>query len=103
MIQLDLPTAYPLTGAYHPVTSFEAAEKIEPHLSSLQSRVYNYIAAKGKAGATDHEIQDRLEMGESTERPRRIELRDLGLVVDSGQRRDYYGHKGIVWMVKAEK
>jgi hypothetical protein len=59
-------------------TSMAAANRIEPHLSALQRRVYEFIADRGLYGATDEQIAFGLQMNPSTVRPRRGELRDAG-------------------------
>lgn len=46
------------------------------------------LGALTPTGLTDAELADRLKMNPSTERPRRVELMDDGLLVDSGDRRD---------------
>lgn len=52
-------------------------------------------------GMTDDEMQVALRMNPSTQRPRRIELVDMGLVVDSGARRKTRGgEEAVVWRVK---
>ena len=77
-------------------TSREAAESIEPHLNALQRKVLEFIRERGAHGATDKEIQAGLGMKGSTQRPRRIELRDAGLIQPTGMRRD----GSQVWRVK---
>ena len=69
-------------------TSRAAAAAIEPVTGKGRKRVYAHLVAKGEDGATDPEMQRDLDMGSSTQRPRRIELCKLGLVKDSGVRRD---------------
>jgi hypothetical protein len=47
---------------------------------------------------TDEEMQVRLEMNPSTQRPRRIELVGMGLVVDSGTtRKTRSGRSAVAW------
>ena len=55
-----------------------------PHLAE---RILAEQAAMEARGATDGEIQDALDMGGDTERPRRWELQKAGMIVDSGMRR----------------
>ena len=52
----------------HSDTSPEAADSVEVRLGRLQRQVLDYLA---RGGATDEEIQDRLNMAPNTERPRR--------------------------------
>lgn len=60
----------------------EAAAKIAGGLPKLQQQVFECI--KKRVRATDEEICDALSMNPSTERPRRVELTERGLVRDSG-------------------
>lgn len=68
-------------------TSREAAELLKPSAEQLRARVYQFIVGRGGYGATDQEIQHALELDGSTERPRRWELVNAGLVRDSGTAR----------------
>ena len=80
----------------HPETSHEAAEKIAEPAGTLRARVLSFIEYWG--GATDEEIQLGLKMNPSTERPRRVELVERGLVEDSGETRPTRsGRKATVW------
>jgi hypothetical protein len=79
-------------------TSRAAAAKIEPRRNNLQAIVYAYIAACS-AGATDEEIQEGTGMNPSTQRPRRNELVEQGLIVDSGRTRPTRsGRAAVVWV-----
>lgn len=83
----------------HSDTSREAAEAATPSARTLRARVYAAISLSGPRGATDEELQDALKMNPSTERPRRIELVDAGLVVDSLRTRPTHaGRKAVVWV-----
>ena len=80
----------------HSETSREAAEEIRPVAGELRKAVFVYIKQHG--GATDEEVQKALEMSPNTQRPRRVELVDRGMVRDSGQkRRTKSGRKAVVW------
>jgi hypothetical protein len=48
---------------------------------------------------TDHELQRLLGMDPSTERPRRGELVDAGLVMESGRTKRHQGREWTVWRV----
>jgi transcription initiation factor IIE alpha subunit len=50
-------------------------------------------------GLTDEEMQTRLGMNPSTQRPRRIELARRGMVVEAGTRRTSSGRMAVVWRV----
>jgi hypothetical protein len=80
----------------HSTTSRAAARAAVPRVNELQARVLAFIRAQG--GATDNEIQDALDMNPSTQRPRRIELMERGLVRDSGRKRKTpSGREAVVW------
>lgn len=63
-------------------TSEEAAARIAPEVTGLRRKVYEYIRARGRV--TDEDICIALSMNPSTERPRRVELIQAGLIRDSG-------------------
>lgn len=80
----------------HSTTSKVAASAILPNAKTLRAAVLNYLRAYG--GATDDEIQAALNMSGNTERPRRRELEQHGLVRDSGRRRlTHSGRQAVVW------
>ena len=81
-------------------TSRDAARSIKPGAITLRARVFDYIEGMGLSGATDHEIVEALGMQLQTVNPRRNELVNLGLIVDSGDRRKTpSGRKAKVWKV----
>lgn len=68
-------------------------------LRSMQRRVYEFIRDQGENGATDEECQRGLEMNPSSQRPRRGELADAGLIVVAGTRPTSSRRKATVWRV----
>ena len=81
------------------VTSAQAADSLGPAtLNALQRRVLELLAAT-PSGLTDEEMQTRLSMNPSTQRPRRIELARRGLVVEAGTRKTVSGRNASVWRV----
>lgn len=83
----------------HSRTSRDAAEQIEPAAETLRRQVLHRLILLGSSGATDEELQMFLVMNPSTERPRRIELVEMGLVKDSGRRRrTLSGRNAVVWV-----
>lgn len=66
----------------HSETSIAAAEEIEPRVGTLRRMVLDYIRQHGRC--TDEQQQLGLGLNPSTQRPRRIELVEIGLVRDSG-------------------
>lgn len=68
-------------------TSRVAAVEAVPLTGSKRQAVFHFIQEQGWRGATDEEIQTALDMNPSTQRPRRVELVDQGLIQDSGRTR----------------
>lgn len=104
--QLDLVLdPYPRSpGFQKPETSIEAAEAIAPELKRLQAMVLGAIEEAGSFGRTADEVATRLELTPFTARPRCTELRELGLIEDSGFRRENTsGRRATVWVAKTNK
>ena len=55
--------------------------------TTLEAKVYEALVSSGEEGLTDPEIQTKLQIDGSTQRPRRVKLCKRGLVRDSGQTR----------------
>jgi len=68
-------------------------------LSGMQRRVYDFIRDHGEQGATDEECQRGLAMNPSSQRPRRGELAEAGLIVESGTRPTSSNRRATVWRV----
>lgn len=80
-------------------TSIAAAEALTPErMNALQRAVYTLLASEPE-GLTDEQIQARLGMNPSTERPRRIELARRGLVIEAGTRKTASKRNATVWRV----
>lgn len=83
----------------HSPTSKEAAESVRPEVGTLREMVLRVLEAAGQEGLTDDEMQRRLAMNPSTQRPRRIELVRQGFVRDSGRtRKTVGGREAVVWV-----
>ena len=79
-------------------TRRDAAERIKTDAKRLRARVLNYLIGCGAEGATDEEIQVALDLAGNTQRPRRRELVQAGLVRDSGRLRPTpSGRMATVW------
>lgn len=79
-----------------PSTSRNAAVDVFPRSGTQRKAVLDHISASG--GATDEEIQEALDIGANSERPRRVELVEGGWVEDSGRTRETVaGLDSIVW------
>jgi len=82
-----------------PGTSGVAANRIAGHARALRASVLAFIIAQGSHGATDDEGEVALRIKCSTYTPRRGELVALGLVRDSGRRRNTAsGRPAAVWV-----
>jgi hypothetical protein len=83
----------------HSETSRMAAIHTLPKAGTQRRRVFDYIRGREEYGATDEEIQLVLQMSGNTERPRRVELWNAGLIRDSGEkRRGSSGLMAVVWV-----
>ena len=88
----------------HSPESFRAAVGIECSRVTLRRSVYRDILYSGDHGRTDDELQVRLSMNPSTERPRRIELWEAGLIRKNGHCRiTRSGRTAAVWIAVDEK
>jgi len=88
----------PAPAQRHSATSLAAAVAIEPVSGKDRLRVLLALKDAGSRGLTDEELQDRLGLPGSTERPRRIELWEKGLVWQSTETRlTRSGRKATVW------
>ena len=82
-------------------TSAAAAAAIAGAISRLQATVLDYVRKQGNRGATDEETAAGLRMQIDTTRARRVELRDLGVVRDSGTTRPtQHGRAAVVWIAE---
>lgn len=84
------------------VTQRLAALSIYPHTGTDRRRVLDFVASRGEWGATDDEMQQALRMNPSTQRPRRVELRDGGWIEQSGRKRRTLSRRAaVVWVLTA--
>ena len=85
----------------HSDTSISAAFEAEPAAGTQKTRILEYLRKYRDSGATDEDMQLYLGMNPSTQRPRRIELVQQGLVRDSGTTRPTRaGRQATVWMAR---
>ena len=82
-----------------PATSEAAARRAAREASNREVRILVLLLMR-PGGLTDQQIQETLDMNPDTERPGRWNLSDrLGLVIDSGRRRETRaGNDAIVWV-----
>ena len=81
------------------ITSARAADSLGPATLNAMQRMVLELLAATPGGLTDEEMQRRLGMNPSTQRPRRIELARRGLVVECGTRKTASGRMAVVWRV----
>lgn len=81
-------------------TSLSARRSVKaPVRASQRQKILGFIHAKGSDGATIEEIERGMKMSGNTVRPRRQELEEMGIVLDSGRRRKTEkGRNAIVWV-----
>lgn len=84
-----------------PRTSIDAARLALPKSGTARFKVLAAIA-NAPDGMTDHQIVARTLRPINVVNPRRGELVDLGWIVDGGERRDWNGHVGIVWVLTSD-
>lgn len=81
--------------------SREAATRAAPRATGDRLRILHALAEHGTM--TDEGLQTLLQMNPSTERPRRGELVDAGLVRDSGTMgRTHSGARAVLWEITPE-
>lgn len=82
-------------------TSEEAAVRIAGHAARQRADVLAVIVKAGAFGATDAEIEIATGIRAQSVSPRRGELRELGLIVDSGKRRPTpRGRPAAIWIAR---
>lgn len=96
MTALDLPGT--LTGRNHPQTSRAAADRVVGRSGTQRRRVFEALAYRAM---TDPELQAHLGLGANSERPRRVELRDLDLIQPLGER-VVHGERHTVWTLSPQ-
>jgi hypothetical protein len=84
-----------------PVTSHEAAEKITPHLGTIDDTIYKALLEVGEMGATSDQIVKMTGIKYRSVTPRLKPMCKKGLVVDSGEcRNGDSGRQQIIWRAK---
>ena len=80
----------------------EAARSIDIATSHLQRIALRAIRAAGARGLTTHELAETVRIHRDAIQPRTSELRERGLIRDSGGRRqNVTGKYAIVWVASA--
>lgn len=80
-------------------TSIEAARSIDMAVSHLQQIALRAIRAAGGRGLTTNELVTVVNVHRDSIQPRTSELRERGLIRDSGARRfNANGKRAIVWV-----
>jgi len=80
-------------------TSRDAAARALPGAATHAGRVLRCIVAAGVDGITDEQVSDRIGMSLNTVRPRRLEMVERGLVMDSGDTTvTASGASAILWL-----
>jgi hypothetical protein len=94
----DLFDYYPQTPGYQNTdTSRDAAHDMKPKAETLRLKVLGVLRL-APHGLTTQEISERLLVGYPSIQPRTSELRNMGMITDSGRRRlNSSGKKAIVW------
>ena len=96
--QPDLFMPIPAPAQRHSRTSLDAAKAVEPGAGTDRMRVLMALRDAGSRGMTDEELQDALGLAGSSERPRRCELLDAGLIWQSIETRaTRSGRQATIW------
>lgn len=83
-------------------TSRAAGESMRHRMAALRAQIYCLIQGAGERGLTADELEVLTGLSHQTCSPRPGELRDLGVIEDSGMRRPTRsGRAAIVWRAKA--
>lgn len=82
-----------------PATSRATADRITVKSGSGRHKVLAALYRSAPVGLTDWEIQTKTDLGPSTERPRRGELVDAGLVRASEKTREHNGEDWTIWAI----
>tara|TARA_B100001142_G_scaffold287213_1_gene302655 strand:+ start:722 stop:1084 length:363 start_codon:yes stop_codon:yes gene_type:complete len=85
----------------HSESSRLAARQLTGKAKTLRQKVFDFLRDYGPA--TDKQIQEALSMEGSTQRPRRIELVERGLVVEMGKVMQPNGRAAIAWGVPPDE
>lgn len=99
--EITQPRGYPVAPGYQDTdTSKAAAKAISPAVPLLRTMVLEAITAAGTLGITADECAIRLRLSILSVRPRFTELKLLGKIRDSGERRrNAGGHNAIAWVL----
>ena len=94
----DPTTTAPLCARSSP-SSRAAGRYMRRRAGKLEAPVLHFSIARDPGGATDAQQQKRTGLDGSTQRPRRVRLVEIGLVVDSGRgRTTASGRLATVWV-----
>jgi len=87
----------------HSQTSKDAAARIKKATGPMHRKILAFLGHMGRYGATDEEMQKKLEIGANTQRPRRRELQLQNLIKDSGRTRlTVTNREAVVWVLESE-
>ena len=87
-----------------PDTSVAAIASLAPALGPIAASVLSAIKGAGSGGLTTNEVAQQIRIDRGTVQPRTSELKLLGLITDSGQRRfNANGKRAIVWVAKEDR
>jgi len=100
LFSVDVAPMPPATGRTPDTraTSQAAADAVQPTAASLRAQLLAAIRRMGGRGLTDEEAQTLLGMSGNTERPRRRELEQAGLIRPAGVRETASGRRAVVWI-----
>ena len=86
---------------HHSETSMDAAFSVKP--GSGRARILDFLRRYPTKSWTDEGLADMLHMNPSSERPRRVELLEAGLIESCGTAKTASGRTAQLWRATTEK
>lgn len=94
-----MPRTQSGTGFQATDTSYAAAKGVEPKVKTLRAQVLDYVRDQRQPVSTEN-VADGLGRAYGSIQPRLSELRDSGLIMDSGERGlTKWGKSCILWKI----
>jgi len=85
-------------GYQHQETSLKAAEEITHKAPTIREQVYDAVKEKGLA--SPEQVAEIINRPDCSVKPRFTELKNLGLIEDSGKRcKTRYNKTAILWQI----
>jgi hypothetical protein len=96
VLSSPLLNSTPIQAVFDSETSVDAGIANMPNRAGQRERVLAYLS---EHPSTDEQVQDALGLDPNTQRPRRVELAQAGLIKKVGVRKTRAGRQAAVWGV----